>query len=105
MKHHLIEIHSMKGWTATTSYWGKKKNKYKKHTEKFIKKSLQKKESFDLNKDLITFDLKLFRSYIKEKYFPRKEFQKSSCAKQEFVNIDIHKTATNGDREIMQSVT
>ena len=85
-------------------------NNQKKTNIKSIKKSSLKrayrtKKSFDLNKDLITFDLKLFRSYIKEKYFPRKEFQKSSCAKQEFVNIDIHKTATNGDREIMQSVT
>ena len=38
------------------------------------------------------------------KVFHRKRVTKSSCARKETVDIDIHVTSRNGDRKIMQYI-
>ena len=82
-------VHSMQGWTVTTTHGVTRKRSRKrlKHLGNlFIK------------------DLKPFRLWNQKKTFYRQRIPESSCVMKETVDIDILVTSRNGDRKIKQCI-
>ena len=95
----LIGIHSMQGWTATTSHGvlRKRTTKRLKHTRNLFRKNLQLKMS-------VNSRCKATKIIGQGKAVYRQRIPESSCVRKETVDIGIFVTSRNGDRKIMLSI-